>query len=125
VVAFNSAACISTQAIGAIGGFPEEYWLDYLDHIVFYRLQTAGGHVYVLNSQLQHHLSLQNMEVSMQRYSNVLASEWRYVQDSRSGSLLHRVRLLKRTISHFVKLKNKAYARLTLQYALTGNRGKA
>jgi GT2 family glycosyltransferase len=122
VVAFNSAACLSVPALLAIGGFPEEYWLDYLDHIVFYRLQAAGGRVYVLNSQLTHSLSMQNLEseVSIERYSNVLAAEWRFVRDSSSvvGSIIHRLRLLKRAVTHALRLKNKSYAILTMRAAI-------
>ena len=122
LVAFNSAACLSVEALVSIGGFPEEYWLDYLDHIVFYRLQAAGGRVYVLNSQLTHSLSLQNIEseVSIDRYSNVLAAEWRFVRDTNpgSGSLIHRIRLLKRALVHALKLKNKSYAIRTIRAAI-------
>jgi GT2 family glycosyltransferase len=122
VVAFNSAACLRVPALLAIGGFPPEYWLDYLDHIVFYRLQAAGGCVYVLNSQLAHNLSLLDIEseVSIERYSNVLASEWRFVRDSSStaGSVIHRLRLFKRALVHALKLKNKSYAALTMRAAI-------
>jgi GT2 family glycosyltransferase len=123
LVAFNSASCLNVAAMTAIGGFPGEYWLDYLDHIVFQRLQAAGGRVYVLDSQLKHNLSLQNIEaeVSIERYSNVLAAEWRYVKDTHGGSLLHRMRLLKRTLMQALKLKDKSYARLTLQFAWRGS----
>jgi GT2 family glycosyltransferase len=118
LVAFNSGACLRIQSLAAIGGFPEKYWLDYLDHIVFYRLQANGGRVYVLDCQLQHCLSLQNieLEVSLDRYSNVLAAEWQFVEDTGAGSLIHRLRLLKRTLSQAFKFRNKAYARLTLQF---------
>ena len=122
LVAFNSAACLNVEALVAIGGFPEEYWLDYLDHIVFYRLQTVGGRVYVLNSQLAHSLSLQSIEseVSTERYSNILAAEWRFIRetDSRGGSLIHRMRLFKRAAIHAVKLADKSYAIQTLFAAM-------
>ena len=122
VVAFNSASCLNVDAVSAIGGFPEEYWLDYLDHIVYHRLQAAGGRVYVLDSQLQHSLSMQYIEaeVSIGRYSNVLAAEWRFVRDTSAlkGRLVHRMRLLKRTALHSIRLKNKSYAFRTLRAAL-------
>lgn len=117
IVAFNSAACLNVKAVAAIGGYPEEYWLDYLDHIVFYRLQAAGGRICVLDSQLQHNLSSQNLEadVSIARYANILAAEWRYVRDTSGwqGRLIHRARLLKRTALHTIRLKNKRFAGLS------------
>jgi GT2 family glycosyltransferase len=125
IVAFNSAACLSVAALLAIGGFPQEYWLDYLDHIVFHRLQAAGGRVCILNSQLTHSLSLQNieLEVSIERYSNILEAEWKFVQESGAGlgSLIHRIRLLKRSLVHVFRLKNKSYAIETLRAAIKRN----
>jgi GT2 family glycosyltransferase len=118
----NSAACLKVQALSAIGGFPREYWLDFLDVIVFHRLQAAGGRIYVLDSQLEHSLSLLNLEAEMSvaRYSNMLAAEWRFIREtgSRGGALIHRLRLLKLSLHRALKLKNKEYARETLRAAM-------
>jgi GT2 family glycosyltransferase len=119
VIAFNSAACIRVLTLTAIGGFPKEFWLDYLDHMVFYSLQEAGGRVFVLDSQLAHSLSMANMEseVSNERYGNVLRAEWMFVRKTGwgGGSIVHRFRLLKRAVSHSFKLHNKSYALQTLR----------
>jgi GT2 family glycosyltransferase len=123
LVAFNSAACIRVHDLTAIGGFPKEFWLDYLDHMVFYSLQQAGGRVFVLDSQLEHSLSLTNIEseVSNERYENVLRAEWMFVRKTGwgGGSVAHRFRLLKRAFSHSVKLRNKSYALQTLRSAFS------
>jgi GT2 family glycosyltransferase len=123
LIAFNSAACIRVRDLTAIGGFPKEFWLDYLDHMVFYTLQRAGGRVFVLDAQLQHSLSLSNIEldVSNERYGNVLRAEWMFVRKTGwgGGSVAHRFRLLKRAFSHFVKLRNKSYALQTLRSAFS------
>ena len=122
LVAFNSASCLKVDSVAKIGGFPAEYWLDYLDHIVFHKLQAAGGRVFVLDARLQHSLSMQYLEaeVSIDRYVNVLAAEWRYVRDTSSlkGRLVHRTRLLKRSTLHAFRLKNKSYAFHTLRAAI-------
>ena len=103
----------------AIGRFPREYWLDFLDHIMFHRLQEAGGLVLVLNVVIEHRLSLHNLEAEMdlERYANVLSAEWRFVRETGSGGghLVHRLRLLKRALSHTIKLRNKNYAVKTLR----------
>jgi GT2 family glycosyltransferase len=121
LVAFNSATCLRIQPLEAIGGFPREYWLDYLDHIVFHRLQAAGGRVYVLDSRLEHSLSLRNIEseVSVQRYANILSAEWRFIRDTGEvgGPLVHRLRLLRRALSQAIKLNNKTYAWSTFKVA--------
>jgi GT2 family glycosyltransferase len=122
LVAFNSAACLKVQSLEKIGGFPVEYWLDYLDHIVFHRLHAAGEHIYVLDAKLQHSLALKNIEsdVSMERYSNILAGEWRFIKETGAvgGPLAHRLRLLKRALIYAIKLKNRAYAARAFRAAI-------
>jgi len=114
MTAFNSAACLRVRAIDDVGGFPQEYWLDYLDHIMFYRLQAADGRMLVLDVAIQHRLSLLDMEEEMnvKRYANVLAAEWSFIKETKSGggALVHRVRLLKRAMSLLIKLRNYSYS---------------
>lgn len=123
IVAFNSAACISVEDLVAIGGFPPEFWLDYLDHMVFHRLQRERGRVFVLDSQLEHSLSVADIElnVSNERYENILRAEWLFVRRSGwgGGPTVHRLRLLKRALSHSIRLGNKSYALQTLRSAFS------
>jgi GT2 family glycosyltransferase len=123
VTALNSGACLRVAAVLRVGSFPEEYWLEYLDHVMFSRLQAAGGKVLVLNVTMQHELSILNLEaeMSLPRYTNVLAAEWRFIRETGwgSGTLVHRLRLLKRALRHAVKLRNKRYALQTLHAAIS------
>lgn len=123
VTALNSAACVRVNAVDQAGGFPCEYWLDYLDHIMMHRLQMVGGRVVVLDATVEHRLSLLNLEseMSIERYSNMLAAEWRFIRETRSrgGPLLHRLRLLKRSLVLFLFGGNKAYARKALRESFT------
>jgi GT2 family glycosyltransferase len=122
VTGLNSAASLRVLAVAKIGGFPCEYWLDYLDHTVFHRLRSSGGRVYVLRAQLEHRLSLLNLEseMSVDRYANVLNAEWMFVRETGAGggTLLHRLRLLKRSLKRFLTVKDKSYALITLRAAL-------
>lgn len=115
----NSAACLRVKAVEAIGGFPQEYWLDFLDHVVFHRLQASGGKIQVLDAVVQHHLSLLNLEAEMSvpRYIGMLRAEWSFVRETGAGGgvFCHRLRLLKRTLTNAIRWKNKAYARETLR----------
>lgn len=125
ITAMNSAACLRVQAMTGIGGFPAKYWLDYLDHVVFHWLQAAGGKVLILDIAIEHRLSLKNMEaeMSLTRYANVLAAEWMFVRETRSGGgpLTHRLRLVKRALVYAITIKNKAYTWQTLRAALRAN----
>jgi GT2 family glycosyltransferase len=119
LTALNSAACLRVRAVEAIGGFPQEYWLDFLDHVIFHRLQAAGGKIQVLDAVVQHRLSLMNLEeeMSVPRYIGMLKAEWNFVRETGFGGgiFCHRLRLLKRTLANAVRWKNKAYARETLR----------
>jgi GT2 family glycosyltransferase len=125
ITAMNSAACLRVQAVVDIGGFPTKYWLDYLDHAVFHWLQAAGGKVLILDVAIEHRLSLKNMEaeMSLARYANVLAAEWMFVRETRSGGgpLTHRLRLVKRALVYAITIRNKAYTWQTLRAALQAN----
>lgn len=119
VTAFNSAACMKVQFVASVGGFAPEYPLAFLDHIMFYRLRTAGGQVLVLNAQLEHDLTLTNLEskMSVERYQGVLNAEWRFIRETgmNGGPLAHRLRLLRRAIRQAAGLRNKGYAFRTLR----------
>lgn len=123
VTALNSAACLRVKAMETIGGFPQEYWLDFLDHVVFHRLQQAGGKILILDALIEHHLSLMNLEseMSLPRYIGMLAAEWRFIRETGAGGgpFLHRVRLLKRAFTNAIRWKNKAYAREDLRASLS------
>jgi GT2 family glycosyltransferase len=118
VTALNSGACLRVATLEEIGGFPLQYPLDYLDHAVFFRLQQTGGKVQVIKSVLEHHLSLLNLneEMSLDRYTKMLAAERRFVRESSSvrGEWILRLRLLKRSWDQAVGQRSFRHAWTTL-----------
>ncbi len=117
---FNSAACVRVSALQAIGGFPREFPLDYLDHIVFHRLQAPGSRLLVLPVSIEHQLSIKNLaeEMSLERYKRLLAAEWGFIREVRpkGGAPVQRIRLLQRALSQR-SMPNKAYAKATFASA--------
>jgi GT2 family glycosyltransferase len=98
---FNSGAVLRVSAVQAMGGFPQDFPLDYLDHATFTELQHRGGKLHVLRSALEHQLS-SNDETRRgaafaRRQRSVLDAEYRFY--NRYGSArdraLRRVRLLR------------------------------
>lgn len=86
LAAYNSGALIKTEALRAIGGFPEEFWLDYLDHAVFHLLATRGLRTYIMQATLQHPLAhIDPNSVPLWRERNVLTAQTLLVK--RFGSL--------------------------------------
>lgn len=121
---FNSAACVRVSSLLAIGGFPREFPLDYLDHVVFHRLQAkAGGRLWVMPIRIEHQLSIKNLaeEMSLERYRRLLVAEWGYIGEvkPKGGTPVQRVRLLQRALAQ-AKMKDRRFARETLAAALNG-----
>lgn len=80
LTAYNSGAVVRVSALEDIGGFPKDFWLDYLDHTVFEQLHQQGYRVWVMRTVLQQNLShLELNSVPMWRHWSVLASQTRYV----------------------------------------------
>ena len=117
---FNSAACVRVAALRAIGGFPREFSLDYLDHVVFHRLQAGDGRLQVLPVSIEHQLSIKNLaeEMSLERYRRLLAAEWGFIREvkPKGGVPVQRIRLIQRAVSQ-MKMPNKAFAKATLASA--------
>lgn len=122
VAALNSCSCLRMESLLAIGGFPPQYWLDFLDHAIFHRLQEHGGRVFVLDITIPHRLSTNNLrkESSLGRFQNLLAAEWLFVRETGwgGGVTLHRIRLLKRAVRILVTLREPAFALLVFKSSL-------
>ena len=81
--AYNSGSALRVSALRAVGGFPEEYWLDYLDHAVFHSLAAHGYRMFVLSSELQHDSSQRTIQsVPPWRQRNLLYSQIRFIRQT-------------------------------------------
>ena len=83
--AFNSAAILRVSALQHIGGFPREFWLDFLDVAVFHALHTAGFRMYVMRTALEHELSMDTRRFyeqrsALARHQNLLSAMVRFVR---------------------------------------------
>jgi GT2 family glycosyltransferase len=108
---FNSGAVLRVNAVAAIGGFPEDFPLDYLDHATFASLQDRGGRLYILNATLQHELS-SNQEgrtdlAFTQRWTSILDAEYRFYHrfGSTGDQLRRRLRLLRACAGRILRRK--------------------
>jgi GT2 family glycosyltransferase len=80
LTAYNSGAALRVSALEQMGGFPEDFWLDYLDHAVFQRLRLDGKRLWVMRTVLQQNLSHMDLDaVPMSRHWSVLAAQTRFV----------------------------------------------
>ena len=119
ISAFNSGAALR---VNALDRFPTRYWLDFLDHAVFFEMQSRGGRVWLMRARLEHRLSTQKLgeEASLTRYRNVLQAERDFYREygSFSDNVYYRLRRVKQTLGHVVKVRDKRFALLSAQAAL-------
>jgi GT2 family glycosyltransferase len=124
VSAYNSGSTLSVPVLRSIGGFPEEFWLDYLDHAVFHALCMSGHRVYVLHAVLQHDLAESDLNARpIWRFRNVLRAQSLFVK--RTGSftdrLLYRLWLLRSVRRLRADLQDKRIWKETARQALFFN----
>jgi len=117
--AFNSGAVLRVEALQHIGGFPEEFWLDFLDHATFIQLQRAGGSVFVMKSLLRHQLAISDTRTSVSpaRYQNILRSERSFYgkYGTKKDRFYLKIRLFKTTLRFLIKEWRPQLARLTFR----------
>lgn len=76
LTAINSGALINVDFLTDIGGFDTRFWLDYLDHWLFWIIAQKGYTTTVMNVALEHDLSVHTLsKVSPERYDNILQAE--------------------------------------------------
>jgi GT2 family glycosyltransferase len=128
---YNSGSTLRVTALRSIGGFPAEFWLDFLDHAVFRALFSNGFRVYVLRSTLEHDSSYSDIgSMPIWRLRNIILARTLYVQ--RSGSFIDRVLYRIWLLRHSRNLRQsckdpsiwKEAARQALGFRLASDSGK-
>jgi GT2 family glycosyltransferase len=90
LTAYNSGASLRVSALQSIGGFPREYWLDYLDHAVFHSLTTRGYTMYVMRTTMVHNMSQAEVaRVAAWRQRNLILAQTQFVRCT--GNILDRL----------------------------------
>lgn len=105
---YNSGSTFRISALRAAGGFPVEFWLDFLDHAVFNALFAAGHQIYVMHATLVHESSYADLgSMPVWRLHNVLMAQTLFVKKSGNflDRLLFRIYLLRhsRNVRHACK----------------------
>jgi len=81
VSAFNACAVFSVFALEKIGGFSEMFDLDFIDNYIFYRLHRSNYKIKILNTKLQHNLSLLDYKtLKLSRYKKIIDAERKFAK---------------------------------------------
>lgn len=79
--AYNSGSTLRVAALRSMGGFPAEFWLDFLDHAVFHALIVNGYRVYVMLAMLAHDSSYSDPgSTPVWRLHNILMAQTLYMK---------------------------------------------
>lgn len=103
--AYNSGSTMRVSALQSIGGFPTEFWLDFLDHAVYHALLDHGFQAYILRATLTHDASYSDLRnLPYWRMHSVLSAQTLYVNQNGTffERMLYRIWLVRRS-RHFRK----------------------
>jgi GT2 family glycosyltransferase len=117
VMAINSGALIRVRFLNEIGGFNEDFPLDYLDHWLFHEIYVRGFKVWLLDVSMEHELSVMDYSrVSLNRYKSILESEIQFYKNYQQDLYKsYRIQLAKRFLKQVLTVKNKKIAFYTLR----------
>jgi GT2 family glycosyltransferase len=123
--AFNSASILRVETLNTVGGFPQEFWLDFLDIAVFNALHSAGKRIFVMHCILEHELSMDTKLFyektnGLARHKNLLAAMVRFVHGyGTPGDLwLTRIWLLRNALNLFTSARDKRFCLASLRQAI-------
>jgi GT2 family glycosyltransferase len=120
--AVNSGTCVRTSFVDGLGGFDQRFWLDFLDHWLFARIERSGNSISIADQRIEHDLSVRdyNNGVSLERYRNILKAENLFTGEylERFGRLAFIGRLPFRALWQFACVRDKRIAFATISLLL-------
>ncbi len=120
LAAWNSGAILRTGRLLGIGGFPPEFPLDNLDYAVFLMLQQGNERIFVMESRLDHQLSVADVRtLSATRLRGKLESDILLQRRFRQRTRVSLAAEFLRTgLSLLLKLPNKRMGLMCLRYSV-------
>jgi len=122
VATIGSGVLLRTSFFQKIGGFSTVYWLDCLDRWIFNAIYSAGKKVYVTDSIIEQEMSILDYDKFMteERYRNIIKYETIFMKSfkTRVENYFYLIRLLKRTFTLLLTVKNKKYALMTFGHLI-------
>lgn len=121
VMAINSGALLRVRFLNEIGGFNQDFPLDYLDHWLFYEIYERGNKVWLLDAALEHELSVMDYSrVSLARYKSIIESEIKFYKNYKQELFqAYKIQLAKRFLKQIITVKDKRIAFCTLSRLFT------
>jgi hypothetical protein len=121
LAAINSGTLLRVQDLLQIGGYSDQFWLDYSDWYVFHQLFLHGKLTWIASEiRLQHSMTVMDYDnlMSVWRYENFMIAEGAF-NDLYKGwaeNCMQTARLLARTCKQRIKLKNPEFSRISWRH---------
>lgn len=119
IIALNTLSLIRTDFISKIGGFSTKYPLDMLDYWTYTQIHKHKMKIYVLNTHVEHCLSVSDFEknMSVSRYADLIEAEKSLMRESGALQLLvYKIKLIFRFLKQFIRFKNKRFSQITFNH---------
>ncbi len=126
ITAIASGAFIESKTLEKILPFPNELWLDYVDHWIFLQIMERNGNVAIFDATINHDLSVKTPEsLSPFRIQSILSGEAFFIRNlGYAARIAFPLRLLKRFFYYvFINYKiAPTFIRWTLDQLKGSNR---
>jgi GT2 family glycosyltransferase len=112
ITAINSGNLIRTSFLSKIGGFNNEFKIDYLDHWLFSEIERVGSTVYVSDTIIDHELSINNPKtIDTARYGSILEAEACFYKKygKRGEYQFYKLHLIYRAMKQLVRRDKNLY----------------
>ena len=117
VAAFNTCAMFSVDILQKVGGFSPEFEFDFLDIHTFYKLYKNGAKIEILNTKIQHNLSILDYStLSIERYKSMLSAEKRFAKFvGKKAEFVLSIWLTLRFFKQLIVPYKRKFAKITLK----------
>lgn len=115
LTAISSGSWVRLSFLQDINGFNEEFPLDYLDHWFFFFIFKQRKQVLVLDTTLQHDLSVLSMDtLAIDRYKQIIYAENKFFSTyNKKFYIPYKMHLALRFFKQLLMVKNKKIALMT------------
>jgi hypothetical protein len=122
IMVINSATVVSVPFLAEIGGYNEEFALDYLDHWFSWKVFEEQRWMQVLSPKIQHELSVLSSNAQDEgRYENILLAEKKFFRDYHSELYQYYQKQLIARIGKYLLKGNFASLKMIIKVLLTKN----
>lgn len=119
--AANSGVLMRISALQEIGGYSEDFSLDFSDMYVFHQLHRRGKKIWIAGDlKLDHRMTIfeYDGDFTPERYLHFMEAEDAFISNYKSAAenIVQSARLLARSLRQYQRYSNRAYSSISLRF---------